>query len=133
MRQPTSIDGHVGGDPELRFTPKGKPVASFNLATKAGQDEHGNQLTTWWRVTVWGTLAESINKLIGKGDFINCAGTADKAYVYQMKDVDGNVLMDDDTGYPKMDAKYQMTAWRLTAIEYAERPLDVDSLESIVQ
>ena len=132
MRQPTRVDGHVGGEPELRFTPKGKPVASFSIANRAGQDEHGNQLTNWWRVTVWGTLAESINNLIGKGDFISCEGTADKPYVFQMKDTDGNVIMDDETGYPKMDAKYQLTAWKLTAIEYAERPLDAASLEEVV-
>jgi len=47
----TEIMGHLGADPETRFTPNGQKVISLRLATnsrKSGKDE-----TTWWRVTIW--------------------------------------------------------------------------------
>lgn len=47
----TEIMGHLGADPEVRFTSSGQKVISLRLATKVrknGQDE-----TVWWRVTIW--------------------------------------------------------------------------------
>jgi single-strand DNA-binding protein len=47
----TEIMGHLGADPEVRFTPSGQKVISLRLATNSranGKDE-----TVWWRVTIW--------------------------------------------------------------------------------
>ena len=49
--------GNLGNDPELRHTPNGNPVASFNIATtdfwtnKDGQQE---TRTEWHRIGAWG-------------------------------------------------------------------------------
>lgn len=81
MFQKVTLMGRVGQAPEMRFTPQGTPVANFSLATtqlspkKEGQscpegwkDSYNGknwELTTWWRVTAWGALAEFVNTYIG--------------------------------------------------------------------
>jgi len=62
------IIGNVGSEPEMRFTPSGKPVTSFNVAVndKAGE----NSETTWFRVTAWNKLAETCNQYINKGSMV---------------------------------------------------------------
>lgn len=78
--------GNLGRDPELRYTSKGDPVASFSLATNArkGADK---EVTTWFRVTVWGKQAESVSKYLTKGRQVYVEGTlAQDEYT----DKDGN-------------------------------------------
>ncbi|GAH98763.1 unnamed protein product [marine sediment metagenome] len=49
--------GNLGNDPEMRFTPNGKAVTSFRLATNyryttsAGESR---EETDWFRITVFG-------------------------------------------------------------------------------
>ena len=62
--------GNLGRDPELRYTPQGTPVCSFTLATnerrkdKAGETQ---DVTTWFRVTLWGRQAETASQYLTKG------------------------------------------------------------------
>jgi single-strand DNA-binding protein len=83
MFQRVTLIGNVGRDPEMRYTPDGTPVANFSVATtqarsKANQPECPNgwkesyngrnwELTTWWRVTCWRGLAETVNQYLSKG------------------------------------------------------------------
>ncbi len=59
--------GHLGGDPELRYTGSGKAVASFNVATSeyAGRDRE--PATEWHRIVAWEKLAELCNQYLHKG------------------------------------------------------------------
>jgi single-strand DNA-binding protein len=62
--------GHLGGDPELKFTPGGQAVANFNLATsERWSDKDGNkqERTEWHRIVVWGKLAELCGEYLAKG------------------------------------------------------------------
>lgn len=62
--------GNLGNDPEMRFTPAGKPVTSFSLATSrkyAGQDGQLVEDTCWHRIVCWDKTAELCNKSIHKG------------------------------------------------------------------
>ena len=75
--------GNLGQDPEMRYTPTGTAVTSFSVATTsrvskqsspecpAGWKESYNknnwELTTWWRVTCWRGLAETVNQYVNKG------------------------------------------------------------------
>lgn len=65
-----TVIGNVTADPELRFTPSGKPVANFTLAstprTKQG-DEWVDGETTWLRCAAWDALAENVAESIQKG------------------------------------------------------------------
>ncbi len=62
--------GNLGGDPELRYTPDGRPVVSFNVAVnrrrRQGEDNWVDE-TDWFRVTAWGKLAETCNQYLSKG------------------------------------------------------------------
>ena len=62
--------GNLGSDPEMRYTPNGKAVTSFRMATShryttsAGESK---EVTDWFRVTVWGKQAEQCNQFLSKG------------------------------------------------------------------
>lgn len=62
--------GHLGRDPEMRYTPGGQAVTSFSVA--AGNpytDSEGNKKdpTIWFQVSCWGKLAEVTNQFLKKG------------------------------------------------------------------
>lgn len=64
------IVGNLGRDPELRYTPQGTPVCSFTVATNdKRKDKTGEQqdITTWFRVTIWGRQAETASQYLTKG------------------------------------------------------------------
>ncbi len=62
--------GNVGSDPEMRYTPNGKAVTSFRMATNyryVGSDGERREETEWFRVSVWGKQAEICNQFLSKG------------------------------------------------------------------
>ena len=63
--------GNLGRDPELRYTPQGTPVCSFSLATNERRRDRNtgenNDITTWFRVTLWGRQAETASQYLTKG------------------------------------------------------------------
>ncbi len=62
--------GNVGSDPEMRYTPNGKAVTSFSMATNyryVGSDGERREETEWFRISVWGKRAESCNQFLSKG------------------------------------------------------------------
>jgi single-strand DNA-binding protein len=62
--------GHLGQDPEIRYTPSGLPVGSFSLATdEAYLDKEGKrqERTEWHRIVVIGKLALICNEHLKKG------------------------------------------------------------------
>ena len=64
-----TIVGHLGRDPVLRYTPQGTAVCDFSLATterRSGSGE-GQEITTWFKVTLWGKQAEVANQYLAKG------------------------------------------------------------------
>jgi single-strand DNA-binding protein len=65
-----TLVGNLGRDPELRYTPQGTPVCSFTLATnERRKDKTGESqdMTTWFRVTLWGRQAETASQYLSKG------------------------------------------------------------------
>lgn len=69
--------GNVGSDPEMRYTPNGKAVTSFRMATNyryAGSDGEQREETEWFRVSVWGRQAENCNQFLSKGKRIYVEG-----------------------------------------------------------
>ena len=62
--------GHLGSDPELRYTPSGVPVVSFSLATnESWNDKEGNrqEITEWHKIVAWRKLAEICGQYLTKG------------------------------------------------------------------
>ncbi len=65
-----TIVGHLGRDPELRYTPQGTAVCNFSVATtEKRKDKTGEaqEQTTWFRISVWGRQAEVANQYLAKG------------------------------------------------------------------
>jgi single-strand DNA-binding protein len=61
--------GRVGGDANIR-TVGDQKVASFNLATSEkykGKDGNVVEQTEWHSITIWGKLAEVVEKYVTKG------------------------------------------------------------------
>lgn len=65
-----TIVGNLGRDPETRYTPNGRMNVALNVAVSSRfRDASGQQQerTNWFRVTAWGTLAESLDRLAQQG------------------------------------------------------------------
>jgi single-strand DNA-binding protein len=72
-----TILGNVGNEPEMRFTPNGKPVTSFSVATNwvyTSPEGERRQETEWFNVVAWNRLAEQCNQFLGKGRLVYAEG-----------------------------------------------------------
>jgi single-strand DNA-binding protein len=88
--QMSQIIGRLGADPELRYTPTGQSVTNFSVATnrkynKADGEEVKEIL--WFKVTVWGKLAEACNTCLHKGSQVF---------------IQGRLIADPTTGGPRI-------------------------------
>ena len=64
------VIGHLGQDPEIRYTPAGMPVVNFSVATdEAYLDKDGKrqQRAEWHRVVVAGKLALVCREYLKRG------------------------------------------------------------------
>jgi single-strand DNA-binding protein len=80
MYAKTLVVGHLGRDPELRYTPSGIPVCSFSMATTrrwTSADGEQREKTTWFRVTTWRKLAEICAQYLAKGKLVLVEGDVD--------------------------------------------------------
>lgn len=71
------IVGHLGSDPELRYTATGKAVANFSVATNStwkNADGEKQESVEWHRVTVWLKLAELVAEYCKKGAHVYVEG-----------------------------------------------------------
>jgi len=72
------IIGNLGRDPEMRYTPNGRPVTEFSVAVSHSKpDGNGGWVdegTDWYRVTVWGDRAERTAEQFRKGNKVFVEG-----------------------------------------------------------
>lgn len=71
------IIGHLGRDPEMRYTPSGKPVTTFTVATSRSwnsTDGERHTETEWFNVVSWGNLAEICKQFLTKGQQVYVEG-----------------------------------------------------------
>jgi single-strand DNA-binding protein len=62
--------GHLGKDPEIRYTPEGTAVATFSLATSENwTDKSGSKQehTEWHTIVAWNKLADLCKRFLTKG------------------------------------------------------------------
>jgi single-strand DNA-binding protein len=84
------IVGNLGRDPELRYTPQGDAVCNFSVAVNDKRRDKAGDLqdvTTWFRVTLWRKQAENAAKYLTKGKPIYIEG---RLHVEEWTDRDGN-------------------------------------------
>ena len=82
--------GALGRDPAMRYLPSGQAVTNLNVATnRTYKDGNGQKVTEtlWFRVSVWGAMAESSNQYLKKGSKVM---------------IEGRLNPDPETGSPKI-------------------------------
>jgi single-strand DNA-binding protein len=71
------LTGHLGADPEMRFTPQGAAVTTFRVAsgrTWKSADGTPHDDTEWFTVVAWDKLAEICNQYLTKGTRVYVEG-----------------------------------------------------------
>ena len=94
--------GNLGRDPETRYTPNGSMNVQFSMAVTRRWNDQGGQLqeqTTWFRVTAWGRLAETLDRLsqngaLTKGKQVYVEGSRLEARAYQDQNGEARASLD---------------------------------------
>jgi single-strand DNA-binding protein len=84
------IIGNLGKDPEMRYTPGGRPVTSFRVATsRSWKNAEGDRQeeTEWFNVIAWGNLAEICNQYLKRGQQVYVEG---RLHTRRWEDPEGN-------------------------------------------
>jgi single-strand DNA-binding protein len=71
------IIGNLGRDPEMRYTPSGRPVTTFSVATsRTWNTSEGEKHveTEWFNVVAWSNLAEICKQFLTKGQQVYIEG-----------------------------------------------------------
>jgi single-strand DNA-binding protein len=71
------IIGRLGRDPEMRYTPSGRPVTNFSVATSRNWTTSSGERKTeteWFNVVAWSNLAEICNQYLVKGQQVYIEG-----------------------------------------------------------
>ena len=71
------IIGHLGKDPEMRYTPSGRPVTTFTVAVSRSwnsADGERHAETEWFSIVAWGNLAEICKQYLTKGQQVYIEG-----------------------------------------------------------
>jgi len=69
--------GSLGSDPEMRYTPSGRAVTTFSLASSRSwmtSTGERREATEWFNVVAWGNLAEICNQYLKKGSKVYVEG-----------------------------------------------------------
>lgn len=76
----TTIAGHLGADPEVRFTSSNQKVTTLRVAAKTRKG--AKEDTIWWKVTVWGEQFDKMIAYLKKGSPIIVVGELNKPEIF---------------------------------------------------
>ncbi len=82
--------GHLGQDPEMRYTSSGTAVTNFSVATNErwnNQNGERQERTEWHKIVTWSKLAEISNQYLTKGQLVFIEG---RIQTREWDDRDGN-------------------------------------------
>jgi single-strand DNA-binding protein len=111
------IIGNLGRDPEMRYTPSGRPVTSFSVAVSrswTSPDGERHEETEWFNVVAWSNLAETCKQYLTKGQQVYIEG---RLQTRRWEDAEG-----------KKHSAVEVVADRMIMLGERPRP----SLESVV-
>lgn len=103
------IMGHLGQDPELKYSQAGNAIATGSMAVKTGYGDYA--VTTWWQYKIFGKKAELLAEWATKGQAVLLIGTP---YQEEWTGKDG-----------KVNKTAKLDAWDFTVINdtsQASRP-----------
>ena len=78
------VAGHLGADPEARFTANGQKVTTLRVAAKSKRGS--NEETIWWRVTLWGDRFDKMLTYFKKGSAVIVLGEMHKPEIFTGRD-----------------------------------------------
>lgn len=84
------IIGNLGRDPEMRYTPSGRPVTTFSVASSRSWNTSNGERraeTEWFNIIAWGSLAEICKQYLTKGQQVYVEG---RLQTRQWDDSEGN-------------------------------------------
>jgi single-strand DNA-binding protein len=84
------IIGRVGRDPEMRYTPSGRPVTTFSVGTSrtwSTADGEKHTETEWFNVVAWSNLAEICKQYLVRDRLVYIEG---RLQTRHWEDQDGN-------------------------------------------
>jgi single-strand DNA-binding protein len=81
----TMIAGHLGADPEVRFTSSGQKVTTLRVAARCRRGSKGDE-TIWWRVSIWGEQFDKMIPYFKKGSPIMVIGELNKPEIFTDRD-----------------------------------------------
>jgi single-strand DNA-binding protein len=82
--------GRLGRDPEMRYTPSGRPVTTFGVKTSRTWNTADGERHTeveWFNVVAWGSLAEICKQYLAKGQQVYIEGRLQSRH---WEDAEGN-------------------------------------------
>ena len=88
------IAGHLGADPETRFTQGGQKVTTLRVATK-----NRKGATTWWRVSAWGDQFDKMIVYLKKGSPVMAFGEMKPPEIFTDRDGKPQVSMELTASY----------------------------------
>ncbi|MBI3508397.1 MAG: single-stranded DNA-binding protein [Chlamydiia bacterium] len=103
------IAGHLGADPEVRFTSSGKKVTTLRVASRTRVK--GNDETIWWRVTIWDDRFDKMIPHLKKGSAVIVVGELHKPEIFN-----------DREGKPQISL--EITASHLQFSPFGGKPAD---------
>lgn len=68
-----TVLGRIGREPELKHTASGTAILNFPIADS--KKVQGNEITTWFDCSIFGTRAEKLQQYIRKGEQITVSGS----------------------------------------------------------
>lgn len=89
------ITGNLGRDPEIRTTQGGDQVCSLNVGVKQGWGDRAS--SNWYRCSVWGKRAQTVNDNLRKGQKVT---------------VIGELTIGDYQGKPQYDVRVDDIDWQ---------------------
>lgn len=103
------VIGNLGRDPEMRYTPAGRPVTTFTVAcSRAWNSSEGerHEETEWFNVVAWGKLAENCKQFLVKGSLVYVEGRlqtrswddAEKKKHFRTEVIASEIIFLDDRG-----------------------------------
>lgn len=87
----TTIAGHLGADPEVRFTSSGQKVTTLRVAARARRS--GKDETIWWKVTIWGEQFDKMIPYLKKGSPVIVVGEMNKPEIFTDREGRSQVSM----------------------------------------